>query len=677
MLNWDQDAHEYQKLGAAHLWNSWERGGAAALWLDPGYGKTAIVLHAFKAMLDAGVARRMLIVAPLRVIQTVWGQEIDEWSSLHGLRSARLHGPKKEKWLAQVDTHIWMINYEGIPWLTKLAKEGKIEPFGVVVFDEVRRMKNAMGKRFKQMRPLAAMAKYRWGLTGTPVANGLMDLFGQFLILDQGAALGTRITKYRLNFFEKGYDGFSYLPRPGAKEAIEEKIGGYIFRADGMLDVPDFIYDERRIPLDPAARKTYTMMKNDLLAEVEGEVLTASNAAVLYGKLKQLANGRIYGADRVVKIVHAAKQDALKEFLEELGDEQLLIAYEFNHDLTQLREVLGDDLPYLGAGVTEKTAMSHVENWNNGNIRIMAAHPASAGHGLNLQKGGAHHILWFCPTADLDHYIQFNDRLRRQGNTAAAVVVHTFITEKSVDEIALLSRVDKDTFQVSVLSALTAVFGETITIDTEKTQEIPMTDLTFKSDAAQQPAAAANPFAGGAAPAAAAPVAANPFVAGAAPAAPVAAQPAAPVQQAAPVAPAAPVAANPFAAAAPAAPAAAPAAPVQTPAQQTMAIQQDVAAQPVAAPANPFAGTAGPAPVVEDAVIVPAAETVPAQAAATAPATETTPAATDSGWVKPAAQPAVPQVQTAEGNVLYVPINIMVPADKLDKVLSAIGRAVK
>lgn len=666
MLNWTDHAHQYQKRAAAHLWNSTSTMGAAALWLSPGYGKTTIVLHAFKALLDHGLAKNMLVVAPLRVIQTVWGQEVENWSSLHGIRTARLHGPKKEKWLARRDVNVWLINYEGLPWLADLAKKGKL-PFGfdVIVFDEVRRMKNAQGKRFKATHPLAALAKYRWGLTGTPVSNGLMDLFGQFLILDNGKALGDRITRFRHDFFEKGYDGFSWEPRPGAQEAIESRIEPYIFRADGHLDLPDFIYDNRTVTLTPEARKTYNAMKRDLITQLEDTVITAANAAVLMGKLKQMANGRVYGENREVHEIHGAKKEALEELLEELGDEQLLIAYEYNHDLAQIRDILGEDLPYLGAGVNEKTMMDTVDRWNSGEIRVMAAHPASAGHGLNLQKGGAHHILWWGPTFDLDHYIQFNDRLRRQGNTADAVVVHTFVTEQSVDETAVKARDEKETLQDAVLKALTAEFGDSITLDRETHEENTMTDLTFKSDAAQQQAPA-NPFAPQA-QAAPAP-AANPF-----------AQAAPAPQQEAATQPA-----NPFAQAAPAPqqeqapqPVGAPANPFAQggAAGQVQAIQQDVAAQPVQrpAPANPFA--AAPQPI-EDAQVVQ--ETPPAQ---------------DTGWTEPKPQPAVaPGPDGKLQNVMadmpktdlptsapagMVPLYVFVPADKLDKVFSAIGRAVK
>ena len=247
MLDFNTHAHQYQRSGAEHLWNSVAHDGVAALWLDPGYGKTMIVLHAFKALLDAGMAKTMLVVAPLRVAQTVWAQEIEEWASLKGLVACRLHGPKKAKMLERRDVNIWIINYEGIPWYIEQAKKGKVKPIDVVCFDEVRRMKNAQGKRFKAARPLTKMAKYKWGLTGTPASNGLMDLFGQFLILDDGKALGKYITKYRMNYFEQGYDGFTYIPRPGAQDLIEDRIAHYVYRADGFLDLPEFLPDVRRI----------------------------------------------------------------------------------------------------------------------------------------------------------------------------------------------------------------------------------------------------------------------------------------------------------------------------------------------------------------------------------------------------------------------------------------------
>lgn len=658
MLDFNTHAHSYQRKGSEHLWNSTATGGVACLWLDPGYGKTMIVLHAFKALFDAGLVKNMLIIAPLRVAQTVWGQEIDEWASLKGLTACRLHGPKKETWLDRKGVNIWILNYEGIPWAVKMAKQGRLPQCDVVCFDEVRRMKNAQGKRFKAARPLVAHAKYKWGLTGTPVSNGLMDLFGQFLILDEGLALGKYITKFRQNYFEQGYDGFTWLPRPGAQEQIEERIAPYVFRADGFLDLPEFLDDPRKVELPAAGRKQYNELKKHMVAELEGETMTAANAAVLVGKLKQMANGRVYDNDGNVIELHEAKKDALAELVEELGDEQLLIAYEYNHDLAQLKEFFGDDLPYLGAGVNERTAMDHVKGWNDKSIQFLAAHPASAGHGLNLQKSHAHHVLWFGPTVDLDHYIQFNRRLLRQGNKSSHVVVHTFVTENTVDEAVIVSRLEKDGLQSSVLKALTAEFGElNVEGEIQSNEDNAMTNLQFKNDAEQAaPAAGGNPFAQQtqAAPAqAAAP--ANPFAAQAAPAA---AQP-----QAAP-------AANPFAAAPQAAPAAA----------QVAEIQQTVAADPVptpdttAAPPNPFAAPTSAAPIVEDAVVV---ETAPAAAPAAPEPAAAPPVAPEPVQAAPAVEAPAPLDVTATVSSDMVPLYVHVPSDKLDKVMSAIGRAIK
>ena len=637
MLDWSADAHDYQKRAAAHLASR----NAATLWLSPGYGKTAAALHAFKALLDAGKARHMLVVAPLRVVQMVWAQEIDTWSSLKGLVAARLHGAKKEVTLKRRDVNVWVINYEGLPWLADKAKRGKL-PFmpDVIAFDEIRRMKNAQGLRFKATRPLAAAAPYRWGLTGTPASNGLMDLFGQFLILDGGAALGTGITRFRTSYFEQHYDGFTWLPRPGAKAAIEERIADYVFRAEGKLDLPDFVLDPRTVVLDPKSRKIYTRMKHDLVAEIGGTPISAANAVVLVGKLKQMANGRVYDADRSVIQIHTAKKDALIELLDELGDEQLLIAYEYNHDLTQIREVLGNDVPYLGAGVNERTAQETVKQWNARKIQVLPAHPASAGHGLNLQKGGAHHILWWGPTFDLDHYIQFNDRLHRQGNTADAVIVHTFVAEDTVDEAAAKAREGKDTLQSALLSALTAEFGETIKV--KHSQEDSM-QLQFKSDQelvqAQQPAQQpqANPFAQAQQPQA------NPFD-----------------QQ---------PTANPFA--------------------QRQAIQQAVSAPPPMTAQSAFAAfgvtTAGNAPEAN-----PFAQP---QGAPVAPENHQPPVQ-PVGWANPAPERDLadaPAVATGGGSggdkptidvpsdapSGTIPFYTFIPAGKLSAVLAAIGRAVK
>ena len=620
-LAWDTDGHAYQHSAADHLVTR----AAAALWLSPGYGKTAAALHAFKKLKDAGKARNMLVVAPLRVVQTVWENEIASWSSLEGLHATKLHGPKKAIWLKQRDVNVWLINYEGLPWLTCGSLEVKNAPhFDVVVFDEIRRLKNSRALRFRAALPLARKATWRWGLTGTPASNGLMDLFGQFLILDGGAALGSRLTRFRRAYFEQGYDGFSWLPRPGAAKTIEDKLAPLVFRAEGKLDLPVFVHDKRSVVLDDKARKIYTTMKGDLITRLGSTVITAANAAVLVGKLKQMANGRVYDEAREIHVIHSAKQDALRELIDELGDEQLLIAYEFNHDLAQIREVLGDDVPYIGGGVGETAMQDRVAAWNRREIQFLAAHPASAGHGINLQRGGAHHILWWGPTFDLDHYIQFNDRLCRQGNTADSVVVHVFVAEHTVDETAVKSRDEKDTLQSALLKAMAVEFGDTIHV--QKAEEAPM-KLTFKSDVET---------------ALAEPQQANPF------------QQAAPVQQGA----------NPFQQAAPVQQGA-------NPFQQAAAIMQDVAAPPPMRPEQAFEafGVSLPAMPVETP---PEPERVAGadlfqQVAAQEPEQGTAAFAVQDAPIKEAS-PA-PQGM--------VPVYTWVPESAVSAVLAAIARAVK
>ena len=721
-MNWDQHAHEYQKAGAAHLWNSAAHGGVACLWLSPGYGKSMITLHAFKALRDAGLAKNMLIMAPLRVVQTVWAQEIENWASLNGLKAARLHGPKKLEWLKRRDVDIWLINYEGVPWLADMAKAGKLKfGFDVVVADEVRRLKNQQGFRFKAARPFFKMAKYKWGLTGTPASNGLQDLFGQFLALDEGKALGARVTRFRHEYFETGWDGFTMMPRPGAQAQIEAQIKHYIFRADGMLDLPAFVHNPIKVTLDPKARKVYTTLKNEMIAQIGNTPISAANAAVLMGKLKQLANGRVYDESRNIIHVHSAKAEALIELIEELGDEQLLIAYEYRHDLDQLRELLGADLPYIGSGVNETAMNKAVDAWNKREIPFLAAHPASAGHGLNLQKGAAHHILWWGPTFDLDHYIQFNDRLRRQGNTADAVVVHTFVTENSVDEQAIVAREGKATLQDSLLSALTAQFGNDITIDRSTQETKPMTQLQFRSDANQQPpqqqfgqqpgaqqqAPQGNPF--GQQPQQQQAPQGHPFGQAQQPAQQQFGQAQQPAQQG-----------NPFGQQ----PAQQQQAPQGNPFGQQQAIQQDVGANPpptanqafasfgvaVGSP-NPF-GQQQPAqeqqPQQPQQNIQTGGERVdPAQGQQGNPFGQQ-PAVNDTGWQRPgqfiedaqvvqqgswtdpvsgrnqannAGVPAsigdeVPTIPS-QAPTGMVPLYMFVPTDKLDKVLSAIARAIK
>src|SRR6185437_12341174 len=253
-------------------------------------------------------------------------------------------------------------------------------------------------------------------------------LFGQMLVLDDGAALGKYITHYRDAYFQVDFNGFDYNLQPGAERRIEEKIKPYVLRmsAEDYLELPPLVDDIRELDIEPAARAVYSKMKKDMLAELPEGVVTGANAAAVYSKLKQMANGAVYMNDdkHTVSPIHNTKLDALDELVEELAGQQLLIAYEFNHDIERLRAHFGARLAYIGKGVGEMQTLEIQERWNRGEIQMLACHPASAGHGLNLQYSSCAHICWLSPIWDLELYDQFRKRVWRQGNEALRVINH-------------------------------------------------------------------------------------------------------------------------------------------------------------------------------------------------------------------------------------------------------------
>lgn len=436
--------HAYQEKAVEFLLDR----GAAALFLDPGLGKTSITLEVFRQLKEIGATEKMLVVAPLRVCQLVWEQEALEWSQFRHLKFSMLHGPKKEARLEE-DADIYLINPEGIQWLAskyyntknKYFYRDKKFPFDTVVIDELTKFKNSQSVRHKALMPLMGKTARRWGLTGTPIPNGYLDLFGQMKILDGGLALGTYYSHYRSKYFEQDFTGFGYDLRRGADKQIEEAIRPYVLRmaAKDYLELPPLIEDIRPVVMPPKARKQYEEMKKEMLLELGGEVIEAGNAAAVYSKLKQMSNGAVYAGDGVFEPrktieIHEAKLDALEDLIEEMAGAPLLVAYEFNHDLVRLKKRFGQMVPYIGSGVTGKTAKIIERDWNRGKIPLMFAHPASAGHGLNFQKGNACHIGWFSCTWDYELYDQFIQRILRQGNKALRVFNHIFITENSIDQ---------------------------------------------------------------------------------------------------------------------------------------------------------------------------------------------------------------------------------------------------
>lgn len=407
---------------------------AALLVADRGAGKTAISLAAYKILKDGGRARKMLVVAPLRVCQLVWRQEAEKWTEFKDFRFSLLHGDKKRERLRE-DADIYLINPEGCQWLADQFF-GRALPFDIVTIDQTIRFKNSQGKRFKALRPKLKTVRHRWGLEGALAPNGYEDLFGQMLILDDGASLGKFITRYRDMYFQPGFDGFSYTLQPGAAARIEARILPYVFRL-AYTDLPPAQDEPVFVELPPKERKLYEKMKRDAIVELGIETVTAANSAAVYGKLKQLANGAVYnGKGKEWVHVHDCKLEALEELIDELHGAPLLIGYEFRHDLERLLKKWPDMRTF--DGLNEREAIELQRAWNSNEVPYCAAHPASIGHGLNLQQGAACHICWFSPTIDLNMYEEFIGRLRRRGNTAQRVTNHLLIAKDTVDETVTL-----------------------------------------------------------------------------------------------------------------------------------------------------------------------------------------------------------------------------------------------
>lgn len=472
--------HAYQEKATRFLVEN----GAAALFADPGTGKTSTVLNAFCELKTIGVADKMLVVAPRRVCQLVWSQEAAGWAQFKHLRFAWLHDSRapwdmegrrrdKNKEL-ETDADVYLINPEGVAWLYKKLYNHKTKratlPFDTVCVDELTKFKTHTAGRSKMLRALTENTKRLWGLTGSPTPNGYEDLFGQILLLDGGAALGRYYSHFRDKYFEQAdYAGFTFKLREGAAARIEEAIRPLVLRisAADWLTLPKLIDNQIFVTLDDKARALYDDLKKEMLIALPDGVVTAENAAALYSKLAQLANGALYleqrpGQPREVVHVHDAKLDALEELVEQLAGAPLLVAYEFNHDLDRLKAWwearTKTPLRYLGRGVTDKEVSAIERDWNANAIPLLAVQPASSGHGLNFQKGGAQHVCWFSATWDFELYDQLIQRILRQGNSAAHVVNHLLLVENSIDELKYAALAEKDTTQERFLQALNTAF---------------------------------------------------------------------------------------------------------------------------------------------------------------------------------------------------------------------------
>lgn len=443
--------HKYQEEAIRFMVSR----GAAGLFLDPGLGKTSITFAAFKILKTKGIVSTMLVIAPLRPAHSVWPRESEKWDAFSSLKVVVLHGPDKDR-LLQQKADVYVINPEGLPWL---FERRSARNFDMLVVDESTRFKHPNTQRFKILRPQLPFFKRRYILTGSPAPNGLMDLFGQVFILDLGKTLGRYITHYRMQFFNAtGFGGYTYVPRAGAKEAIQAKLGPYVLRMDAkdLLELPELTYNKVEVSLPLEIMRQYRTMEEEMILQVEGGEVVAANMAVATQKCRQIANGGIYsqvtGEDRKSVFIHDLKTDATEELVEEMGGRPVLVAYEFDHDLARLKKRFGSDTPHIGGGVTPSRFKEIEAAWNAGKIPVLLAQPQSVAHGLNLQGTGAG-IVWHSLTWNLEDYEQFIRRVWRQGQKER-VIVHHIVTKNTVDEAIMASIGRKDRTQKSLLKAL-------------------------------------------------------------------------------------------------------------------------------------------------------------------------------------------------------------------------------
>jgi len=429
--------------------------GGAALFLDPGLGKTAITLAAIKILLREGMLEKVMIVAPLRVCYSVWPREIDKWADFHHLTYAVCHGPEKEQAIRK-DVNIYLVNPEGLEWF--LSNWKLVKPDTLVV-DESTKFKNMKSLRSKLLSGFLPKFKRRWILTGTPAPNGLLDLFGQMYIVDLGLALGRYITHYRNSYFDStGFGGYTWKLREGADKLIYKQLKPYVLRlqAEDYLDLPDIIENDVVVYLPEKAMVVYEKMELEAFAEIDANTkINAANAAAATSKCRQIVNGAAYTEGGRYVELHTAKLEALESILEERGGRPVIVAYEFKHDYERACKYFKTVFPVIGGGTSGKLADKHVADWNAGEIPVLWLHPASAGHGLNMQGcDEADCIVWFTPTWDRELYDQLIARLRRQGSKLKRLYVHRIVGYLTVDFAVLRATAKKGAVQTNLLNAL-------------------------------------------------------------------------------------------------------------------------------------------------------------------------------------------------------------------------------
>lgn len=444
--------HDYQNYATQFIIDH----PVAAILLQMGLGKSVITLTAIQKLLASGEVYRVLVIAPLRVARDTWPAEIQKWDHLHGLTYSVAVGTESERRAAlMLDANIHIINRENVQWLI----ENSHIPFeyDMIVIDELSSFKSHQSKRFKSLMKQRHRVRRIVGLTGTPSSNGLMDLFAEYKLLDMGKRLGRFITQYRQDFFVPDKCGFdrvySWKPRPGAEQEIYRRIGDITvsMKSADYLQMPECVINRIPVVMDAFEQDQYDELKQDLILRLGPRtVVDAKNAAALCGKLTQMANGAVYSETGGLARIHEHKLDALEEIIEFANGNPVLIAYWYQHDIARILNRI--------KSVRQLKSSKDIADWNAGRIPVAALHPASAGHGLNLQAGG-NTLVWFGLTWSLELYQQTNARLWRQGQEADTVVIHHIITKDTIDEQIMAALQRKDRTQSALIDAVKAQLG--------------------------------------------------------------------------------------------------------------------------------------------------------------------------------------------------------------------------
>lgn len=446
--------HDYQSYATDFILKH----PVAAILLQMGLGKSVITLTAIKELIGKGEVRRILVIAPLRVARDTWPEEIRKWDHLRDLRfSVAVGSPDERRAALMAGADVSIINRENVPWLVE--QSGIPFRWDMVVIDELSSFKNWQAKRFRSLMKARPKVTRIVGLTGTPSPNGYMDLFAEYRLLDMGERLGRFIGRYREAYFTPDRWGngqvFSWKLRPGADEEIYRKISDITVSMKSVdhLEMPDCVINEVPVHMDEREKALYETLKEELFLRVRNREgifeVDAKNASVLCGKLSQMANGAVYTDESEVVRIHDRKLDALEDLIESANGNPLLVAYWFQHDLWRMKERF-PDLRVLRSA-------EDIRDWNAGKIPVAAIHPASCGHGLNLQAGGST-LVWYGLTWSLELYQQTNARLWRQGQQAETVVIHHLVTAGTIDERILQALKGKDQTQERLIDAVKAQF---------------------------------------------------------------------------------------------------------------------------------------------------------------------------------------------------------------------------